>query len=288
MTSASERRPVVLGVDSLRPSPMAVAWAADEAGRRGLPLRLVHAVPSEPALHRPFEQARYQQALREQGAEALEKAEATARARHPGLETSIALGEGTASHLLCRESADAELIVLGSRHLSRVEEVLSARSVTVPVSAQADCPVAVVGSPEHVTQDPPYLVVGVDASPSSVAAVEHAYQAAALRGAELHAIWVWQPPFVALAAEEFSLREGRRLLHESTAGLSATHPDVRVVHEVLVGHPVEELAKEAEHALAVVVGRRGRGGFTGMRLGSVPHGLLHRATSPVVTVPSAR
>lgn len=51
-------------------------------------------------------------------------------------------------------------------------------------------------------------------------------------------------------------------------------------------HPVEELALASEHALAVVVGRRGRGGFTGMRLGSVPHGLLHRAHCPVVTVPA--
>ncbi|MGW4229466.1 universal stress protein [Streptomyces sp. NPDC004980] len=38
-------------------------------------------------------------------------------------------------------------------------------------------------------------------------------------------------------------------------------------------------------ALAVVVGRRGHGGYTGMRLGSVAHGLLHRAECPVITVP---
>ncbi|BFV60658.1 universal stress protein [Kitasatospora sp. CMC57] len=288
MTSANERRPIVLGVETPDPSAMAVAWAADEAERRHVPLRLVHAVPSVLHEHRPFEQGRYQQALRERGAEALEKAEVTARTRHPGLETSTALGEGTASHLLCRESAHAELVVLGSRRLSRVEEVLSVGSVTVPVSAQAHCPVVVVGAPEHITQDPPYLVVGVDGSPWSAAAVEHAYRAAALRNAELRAIWVWQPPFLALAAEEFSLREGRRLLHESTAGFSVTYPDVRATHEVLVGHPVEELAKASEHALAVVVGRRGQGGFTGLRLGPVPHGLLHRAACPVVTVPSRR
>ncbi|MFF1570379.1 universal stress protein [Streptomyces sp. NPDC058293] len=58
-----------------------------------------------------------------------------------------------------------------------------------------------------------------------------------------------------------------------------------LTHEVPVGHPVEELARAAEHALAVVVGRRGNGGYLGMRLGSVVHGLLHRAQCPVVTVP---
>ncbi|WP_342669639.1 universal stress protein [Streptomyces vietnamensis] len=63
-------------------------------------------------------------------------------------------------------------------------------------------------------------------------------------------------------------------------------PDVRLTHEVLIGSPVETLADAAEHALAVVVGRRGRGGYSGMRLGSVVHGLLHRAHCPVITVPA--
>ncbi|MEV5973167.1 universal stress protein [Streptomyces sp. NPDC051921] len=49
---------------------------------------------------------------------------------------------------------------------------------------------------------------------------------------------------------------------------------------------VETLATAAEHALAVVVGRRGRGGYTGMGVGSVVHGLLHRAHCPMITVPA--
>ncbi|GAA2635499.1 hypothetical protein GCM10010425_41500 [Streptomyces spororaveus] len=65
------------------------------------------------------------------------------------------------------------------------------------------------------------------------------------------------------------MRAQRTLLSEVTAGLSDKYPDVHVTHEVLTGHPVEEPARAAEHALAVVVGRRGRGGYTGMRLGSV-------------------
>lgn len=82
------------------------------------------------------------------------------------------------------------------------------------------------------------------------------------------------------------MRERRRLLSETTAGWSEKYPDVALTHEVVRGHPVEELARASEHALAVVVGRRGRGGYTGMRLGSVVHGLLHRALCPVITVPT--
>jgi len=176
-------------------------------------------------------------------------------------------------------------VVLGSRRLSRLEEVLSANSVVVPVSAQAACPVVVLVNAEHVTQQPPYVVVGVDGSPSSAAAVDHAFEAAALRGAALRALWVWQAPLLGPADETSAVQECRRLLSEAVAGRAGTYPDVQVSHEVVLGHPVEELAGASEHALAVVVGRRGRGGFTGMRLGSVPHGLLHHAHCPVVTVP---
>ncbi|MEU4498536.1 universal stress protein [Streptomyces sp. NPDC023998] len=63
-------------------------------------------------------------------------------------------------------------------------------------------------------------------------------------------------------------------------------PGCALTHEVVRGHPVEELARDSEHALAVVVGRRGRGGYTGIQLGPVVHGLLHRALCPVITVPT--
>ncbi|KIF04914.1 universal stress protein, partial [Streptomyces sp. RSD-27] len=192
------------------------------------------------------------------------------------------LTAGSPAAALCRAAQEARMVVLGSRHLRRTAEFLSAGSTVVPVSAQAGCPVVVVGDAEHISQQPPYLVVGVDGSPSAGAALAFAFEEADLRAAALRAVCVGQPP-------AFSPHDGeaarRALLSEATAGLSDTYPDVRVTHEVLTGHPVEELGRAAEHALAVVVGRRGRGGYTGMRLGSVVHGLLHRAHCPVITVP---
>ncbi|MFJ1708404.1 universal stress protein [Kitasatospora sp. NPDC088346] len=285
MTSVSERRPIVFGVDALEPEPMAVAWAADEADRRGLPLRLLHAVP--PVIHdlRGFEEDRYHKALRERGDAALDRATGLARTRHPGLALATAVADGIPAQVLCRESAHAELVVLGSRRMNRLEELFSAFSVTVPVSAQAHCPVVVVREPEHITQDPPYVVVGIDGSESSAAAVDVAFDLAARRGAALRAVWVWQSQLIAHFDETAAVQTLRRLLAETTAGRAMAFPDLKLTHEVIRGHPVEELAKASKHALAVVVGRRGRGGFTGMRLGSVPHGLLHRAHCPVVTVP---
>ncbi|MFE6001326.1 hypothetical protein ACFQ6C_31410 [Streptomyces sp. NPDC056454] len=54
------------------------------------------------------------------------------------------------------------MVVLGSRHLGRLEEFLSAGSLVVPVTAQAHCPVTVVGRAGGSAARPPYLVVGVD------------------------------------------------------------------------------------------------------------------------------
>ncbi|MEV4611606.1 universal stress protein [Kitasatospora sp. NPDC049258] len=284
MASASRRRPIVFGVDARGPSLLATSWAADEADRRRLPLLLVHAVPQPTTDLRGFEQ-RYREELHHNGRQMLDKAAAFAGERRPGLEMTSSLVDGNPGQVLCRESRQGELVVLGSRRLSRAAEFLSAYSVTVPVSAQASCPVVVVREPEHITQAPPYLVVGVDGSPSSAAATDTAFDLAARRGAALRAIWVWQSQLIARVDEQTAVQTLRRLLTETTAGHAARYPDVEVTHEVIRGHPVEELTNASRHALAVVVGRRGHGGFTGMRLGSVPHGLLHHAHCPVVTVP---
>ncbi|MFD0274236.1 universal stress protein [Kitasatospora sp. NPDC127111] len=275
MTSPSRSRPVVVGVDTRDSAQSALAWAADEAERRGAQLRLVHA---EPPTHR-----------RPQGTghRALDEAAAFLSRRNPGLDIALVLeDEGSPARVLCHHSRGARLIVLGSRRLNRIEEFLSANSVAVPVSAQAACPVVVVLAPESAAEPTPYLVVGVDGSPASHAALAHAFETAATRDADVLALWVWQPSLLESTDEVVVLQKCRRLLFEAVTEHAATYPDVAVTRQVVRGHPVEELAKASEDALAVVVGRRGRGGFTGMRLGSVPHGLLHRAHCPVITVPA--
>ncbi|MFJ1791937.1 universal stress protein [Kitasatospora griseola] len=286
MTSPTESRPIVLGVDARQVSPMVVGWAAAEAERRGLPLCLVQAVPDEP-FDRRGDGDSYLQSLREAGSVALEKAEGIALERHPGLRVQCVLREGSPAPLLCAESARAALVVLGSRRMGRLEEKLSRYSVAVPVSARAHCPVAVVREPEHTTLQPPYVVVGVDGSPFCGAAVRFAADLAARRGAALRAVRVRRTPVRPFEPLE-SGSEIRRRLFEATAGCVADEPDLDLTHEVVDGHPVDELVRTSAHALAVVVGRHGHGGLTGLRLGSVPHGLIRQALCPVVTVPAAR
>ncbi|MFD7553784.1 universal stress protein [Streptomyces sp. NPDC059835] len=276
---------IVVGIDPARDWHLPLAWAADEAHRRRLPLRLVLAVPPERGTDH-VDGTPGRMALRQTGADRLDQARNWVHDRQPETGVTCDLLHGFPATALGGVAGEARLIVLGSRHLSRTAEFFSAGSIVVPVSAQARCPVVVVGDAEHISRQPPYVVVGLDGSASATAALVFAFDEADLRGAALRVVCVWQPPVFMPNDAEAALQARRALLSEATAGLSDKYPDVHVTHEVMTGHPVEELARAAEHALAVVVGRRGRGGYTGMRIGSVVHGLLHRAHCPVITVPT--
>ncbi|WP_337192389.1 universal stress protein [Streptomyces sp. YIM 132580] len=87
---------------------------------------------------------------------------AGARERQPGLRTTASRLEGPPAPVLAGLTREARMVVLGSRHLGRLEEFLSAGSLVVPVTAQAHCPVTVVGRAGGSAARPPYLVVGVD------------------------------------------------------------------------------------------------------------------------------
>lgn len=286
MNDIAEGRDIVLGVDPAGNWHLPAAWAADEAHRRGLALHAVLALPERHDRHHAYG-AQHHHAREQAARETLRGVTAWLADRQPEVRVTTALLRGFPSAVLTGLSRGADMVVLGSRKLNRAEEFLSAGSLVVPVTAQAHCPVVVVGDTEHVIQEPPYLVVGIDGGGSSRAALDLAFEEADLRGCQLHAVAVWQPPVFFPHGDDEPVQDVRRSLAESTAGWRENHPDVDLTHEVRVGSPVEELADVAEHALAVVVGRRGTGGYTGMRLGSLVHGLLHRAHCPVITVPAA-
>ncbi|MFI9617213.1 universal stress protein [Streptomyces sp. NPDC052023] len=290
MAGADGRRPIVVGVDPDPSKRLALAWAADEADRRHLPLRLVHAQGVPTGGYRSGEARpsweEWNRALHGLGDQVLKEAVAFVESRRPAVEVSTLLAEGEPAWVLREEARGAALVVVGSWHLSRRREMFSSASVVLPLTAHAPCPVAVVPEPEHVTQQPAYFVVGVDGSPHSAAAVDVAFEEAALRGALLRALYVWHPPLLGVLDEEAAVRECRRVLSETVAGRTATHPEVELHHEVVRGHPVQVLTEAAEHALGLVVGTRGHGGFTGMLLGSVSQGVLHHARCPVITVPA--
>ncbi|NUT92886.1 MAG: universal stress protein [Saccharothrix sp.] len=280
--------PVVVGVDGSASALAAVAWAAREARRRRVPLKLVHAylVPARGYPEIVLTGHEVRQALEDQGRRWLVEAEAAARAA-ADVEVEVALEHSGAAGAMVWESERARLVVLGSRGLGGFTGLVVG-SVAVAVAAHGKCPVVVVRGGDHA--DGP-VVVGVDGSPASEEAVDFAFEAASARGVPLKAVHAWTDflvdgPYGSRLTVDWAEVEAaeQRLLAERLAGRAEKYPDVVVQRLVVRDRPVRALLAEAEGAGLLVVGSRGHGGFTGMLLGSTSQALVHHATCPLAVV----
>lgn len=195
--TASERPSIVVAVDPDPFRQLALVWGAGEADRRQLPLHLVHArgrpIGGYSPAHLRSSWEEWTRPLHVAAQQVIDGAVAFVENRWSGLEDSAVVADGGPAWVLCEQARSATAVVLGSKHLPWAEELFTSASVALPVLAHAVCPVVVVGEPEHVTQQPTYFVVGVDGSRHSAAAVDYAFEEAALRGAELRALYVWHP-----------------------------------------------------------------------------------------------
>ncbi|OUC95790.1 universal stress protein [Streptosporangium minutum] len=135
-----------------------------------------------------------------------------------------------------------------------------------------------------------HVVVGVDGSPSSQAAVEWAADDAVRRGRALRIVhvcepWVYDIPLQTPPGFRDSVTESCQGVLEDAARLARERaPGLEVDAVLETGRPVEILRREAEDAEQVVLGSRGRGGFTGLLLGSVSFALAGHVAAPVVVV----
>jgi nucleotide-binding universal stress UspA family protein len=292
MGQSGIRRAVVAGVDGSECSLQAVRWAAAEAARRHVPLRLVaaHAWPAGGLIGDPGLGVDYRAVLRDVVLGHLAAAAADALQVAPGLEVEQVEVTGYPVPVLLGDSGSAEMVVLGDRGLGGFTGLLIG-SVAVAASAHAACPVVVVRGPEPdgVTPLAEPVVVGVDGSPTSEAAVAFAFEEASLRRVPLVAVHVWRDVLVdatmaPLLDWDAIESDEREVLAERLAGWSAKYPDVPVRRSVIRDRPGHALVEESGRAQLVVVGSRGRGGFHGLLLGSVSQALLHHAHCPVAVV----
>jgi nucleotide-binding universal stress UspA family protein len=140
----------------------------------------------------------------------------------------------------------------------------------------------------------PLIVVGVDGSPASAAALRWALEEAVRRGAEVEAITTRErePAFVPATPIGLSphgdkphrhpVQELVDMVREASSRLERP-PEVTEV--VLVGDPAVELARASRHADLLVVGSHGHGKAAGVLLGSVVSECLRRSACPVVVIP---
>jgi nucleotide-binding universal stress UspA family protein len=281
--------PVVVGVDGSPAGGAAIDWAARFAAERNLPLRLIYVFPFPSLAASVAPESLPTESELRPGFERMvsEAADRARKAAGGELVVSGTVIEGVPAEALIDESQRAGLVVLGSRGYGGFRGLLVG-SVSVQVAAHAASPVVVVPPRSDGGSTGP-VVVGVDGSELSEAAVGFAFEAASFRNAELVAISAWQVPAgldlvpMQVDVEQFGADQDRALA-ESLAGYQERYPDVRVRRQVSLGSAAQVLLEAAADAQLIVVGSRGRGGFAGLLLGSVSQSVLHNANCPVAII----
>jgi len=146
---------------------------------------------------------------------------------------------------------------------------------------------------------PGSIVVGVDGSKTSLAALRWAVEEAAFRDARLVAVAAWtfvppaplaEPGMVPMPSADLPGQldaERAAAEEELDAALDEAFPGgppVEIERKLVEGDPAEALEAEAKHADLVVVGSRGRSGIAAALLGSVTRHVVDHAACPVVVV----
>jgi nucleotide-binding universal stress UspA family protein len=288
MTTA-ENLPILAGVDGSAPSTEAAFWAADEAIRRGRPLRLVHAYswPVEPSAVTAPAYGLSEASVREPAEEVLAEALAKVKAAVPGVPVAGRVVAGSAARTLVELSSGASMVVTGHRGRGGFLSLLLG-SVAAHVAAHARCPVAVIRPAIAGTGGP--VVVGVDGSAACDEVVRIAFEEADIRGVGLLALHSWTPPSPPWRSEARS--PGRELpeltsarvdrLQEWVRPWREKYPHIPVDCRVTERRPAGALIDASCDASLVVVGSHGHGSFAGLLLGSVSQQVIHHAAGPVV------
>jgi nucleotide-binding universal stress UspA family protein len=243
---------IVVGIDGSPGSKAALAWALDLAARRHAPIRLVHAFESsiyDVRLSSDVVPGTGGQ-LRNAAQRMMDEAAAEVTASHPELHLTTRLEAGPAAGTLIEESDDADTVVVGNRGSGGFADLVVG-STALHVASRAHCTVVAVPAADGDSPGPG-VVVGVDGSELSEAAIEYAFRAAAETGEPLTAVHAWLnpdnagPEYLLLAYHPDLVAEDERLLvAESLAGWSEKYPDVPVRAEVVHEHPAKVLVEAA-------------------------------------------
>lgn len=275
---------VVIGVDGSVAADRALDVAIDHAQRLHRPLHVLHATGVGIV---PWTTARLE--AQDKIAEA---AAAMVRAAAPDLLVTRETVIANPAAALVEASTTADLVVLASGGLGHAAGVVLGAAAHA-IAAHAHCPVVLTPHNSEWSATGP-VVLGMDASEGSVPALEWAFSEASTRDAPLKVVhtWWWEEPDPFLSGHEWEgewqdVVETQRLeVAEMLAGWQEKYPDVQVTTAVVRGHATSALTEETRDAQLLVVGSRGRGGFTGLLLGSVSTSLIAQTRCPLTVVPS--
>lgn len=285
--------PILIGVDGSTASDRAIDLGVAHARRHGRPVRLVHAF-EWPLLHLPLGPSPAgppDAGLAADADRLLDRARRRAEdAADDAVPVTAEVVTGAAVPVMLAHATQAALVVIGDRGLGGLTGLLLG---SVAVQLTAHCPVPVLVARGRDQPSGP-VVVGVDATATE--AVEHAFAEAAARGTALAAVSAWSRRPDPAAEERLPLvydpgdvtdAQADRLT-QWLAPARQRWPRVEVRTEVVHGRAAQALVAASAQAQLLVVGARGRGGFTGLLLGSVSQTVLQRADCPVLVVRSHR
>jgi nucleotide-binding universal stress UspA family protein len=296
-----DNKAVLVGVDGTDASYKAVWWAANYAKHAGLTLQIVcaYSLPSYAAVS--FD-ATYT-ALGDDAVAHTDAQEILSRAKaiadEQGVDASTLIVTGDPSSVFVELSRNYNLIVIGNRGKGGLaERLLGTTSSSLP--AYAYCPIVVVPFTDdsdqilHLSNVITKVVVGSDESKWGLKALEISAEFANSWNAELTVLSA--VPVYGASGGMFSMAPSKedtdRIIESYLDDLNVRveplrrqYPNLMIHTEVVPGSAVDTLTQASSENDVVVVGSRGRGGFTGLILGSTSQGLIQHATSPVYVVP---
>lgn len=269
---------LVVGVNGSGTALRAVRWAAAEARRRRVPLRIVHAAPY--ALGNPLDEQR--------AVSIVTLAHAVATHAQPRVPTHTECVYEHPMQVLTAAADTALLLVVGMDSRSPFDNA-PVRSVALDVCAAASCPVVVVRGPAGLMSTDGPVVLGLDDVGRDATAITAAFAAAdgpatsfavvhALRGPDSMLDTVAGHPASARAAAEEEIMT-------ALAPWRSCHPSVPVEVRVVHGAPTVRLLEAAVPARLLVVGTHGRGPAARFVLGSTSRAVVRRSPCPVMVVP---
>ncbi|NEA54733.1 universal stress protein [Streptomyces sp. SID13666] len=297
--------PIAVGLDGSPESMAGARWAARDALRRNLPVRLVHVWNWHP---HPGETSDGLEAQRHWAQRIPREAAAELTREYPALEIVIDQVGGQPAAVLPVVAEEAELLVLGSLQAKGISGFLVG-SASLATVACAERPVVLIRSGETAQDEhqpdeaglastvTPYrdVVLGLDLARPCDELLEFAFDAALQRSARLRVIHCWKLPSaykhrdatVGSTPESALVTQQAHALTEMLRPWRDKYPAVELIEESVPGKPAEHLLTASADTSLLVVGRRTSHSPIGRHIGPITLAVLHHCSAPVAVVPHA-
>lgn len=285
---------IVVGIDGSTCSDGALAWGVAQASLEGRHLTLVHAVAPIGAPGSGFyggggiDYTGLLDEMQNDGRSVLELAVTHAHAVQPTLDVHQVLVVSDARSALLELGEHAAMIIVGSRGRGPVASLLLG-SVSVTLAKHAACPVIVV-RPNDEDHPRHGILVSVDGSEKSLAAIEFAYRLASFRVLPLtvlHGYWTRGSVIAPTPdAPGPDVGDERALVSESLAGMAEKFPDVEVQVRLVRRDVERELIEASADVDLLVVGHHRGSPVDNLLHDSVAAAVVEQARSAVAVVPA--